>query len=129
MSKNNSRNKNKEEEFSIIFGKSYKKNKPTWDLLMLPLYSGCFIFLGWITVVAFFQLLDQRKYIHWVAAFCLLLSSISGIIQIIRKESPGPRYRIIRGKKAIIIGLVWFLLSIGLCGMFIWFAFNSDLYT
>ena len=94
----------------------------TWFSLYAPSLIGTFIFLGGIVILARFGSGDRSFEFNLIASFASFLFSISGVLQILRKASPGGNFRIIRGTKAKFIGSIWFIISLGLSLYFLYQA-------
>lgn len=121
MSKNTARENRLLEVLSKIF-LANKKDISTWLFLYAPFLIGTQIFLVCIIIIAFWGEGDKTFAFNLIAFFTFLLASASGVLQIIKRESPGSNFRIIRGKKAIVIGIIWFIILFSLSLFFLFQA-------
>jgi hypothetical protein len=80
------------------------------------------IFLSMIAIIIWGLLAEKifggsvpQIYNYLVISFACIVSSISGFMQIVRQETPGPFGKVIRGKYAVFSGILWMGFCLVLC--------------
>jgi hypothetical protein len=109
-----------------LFSTRNRSDMVTWLALTSPLFVSLLIIVLWVLAVASVGDGNLGVEDHLVISLALLVVGIGGIIQVIRKETPGRFFNIIRGRAAIVRGIFQFMVSFGSSLLFLWLAFSGQ---
>jgi hypothetical protein len=96
-----------------------------WFYLYTPFLLGCLTIFLWMIISPLVGNDELGVGDNLTFSFAMFLASISGVLQIIKKASPGRNFNIIRGNKSIWIGMAWFLFFFALSLWLLWLAFEQ----
>jgi len=90
----------------------FVKKTNIYVLVNLAVFIPILILIGWIFVAIWlFEGDVPLKYTALVVACCMFISSLGGIVQIIKKESPGLLGISFKGSFPVLAGILWVLVS------------------
>jgi len=102
----------------LLFSRSarfYKLTSGVELLMLVPIFLGFLILIGgdWLRKTVFGGNVPNHYEQKLLGFFCLI-SSLGGIIPIIKKKFPGAFWIYIEGKPAIVLGIIWCLIFLAL---------------